>query len=92
MYIAHHDDGKGKWQSHEISLVMEEGDTVPNIFEGIYGYGETEEKAYQEFIKNISYIYSCIGNVMHQLTLYDLKSEECEISHHEVDYAGKIVE
>lgn len=92
MYIAHHDDGKGKWQSHEISLVMEEEDNIPNIFEGIYGYGETEEEAYHEFIKNISAIYSNIAKVMHQLTLYALKSEECEIPHHDVDYAGKIVE
>ena len=46
--IVHHDDGKEKWQSHEVYL------KYPITYEGFEfsqrGYGSTLEEAYQDFI------------------------------------------
>ena len=43
--LVHHNDGKGKWQSHEVSHTFFEN--VPT------GYGETYEEAYEEFKKHL---------------------------------------
>ena len=59
--LGHHDDGKGRWQSHEISLIEDEfynGDIdvySHNPFD-IYGYGETKEEALRDFMKKFKYI------------------------------------
>lgn len=57
--IAHHDDGKEKWQSHEISVINVVKDSNGEIdkyaydsgllFSEIYGYGETREEAFDDF-------------------------------------------
>ena len=43
--LVHHNDGKGKWQSHEVSHEFFE--EVPT------GYGETYEEAYKAFKENL---------------------------------------
>ena len=59
--LAYHNDGKQKWQSHEIYLKEDEfynnefGVLSHNPFD-IYGYGETKEEALEEFIKRFKYI------------------------------------
>lgn len=50
--LTHYNDGKEKWQSHEVSMTdktdLELGDFD---FASIYGYGETYEEALEEFKK-----------------------------------------
>ena len=46
--LVHHDDGKEKWQSHEVYLKYPEGEFVGMKFEG-RGYGETLEEAFEQF-------------------------------------------
>ena len=59
--LAYHDDGKQKWQSHEIYL--KEDDFYNDEFMvfshnpfDIYGYGESKEEALKEFIKKFKYV------------------------------------
>lgn len=46
--LVHHDDGKGKWQSHEVYLQYPEFSECLMKFEG-RGYGETLEEAFKDF-------------------------------------------
>ena len=59
--LAYHDDGKQKWESHEIYL--KEDDFYNNKYDvwshnlfNIHGYGETKEKALENFKKKFQYI------------------------------------
>ena len=59
--LAYHDDGKQKWQSHEIYL--KEDDFYNNEFNvwshnpfDVYGYGATKEEALADFKKKLQYI------------------------------------
>lgn len=45
--LTDYDDGKGKYQSHEVLLVYDDGDDVN--FSTILGYGETYEEGLQNF-------------------------------------------
>lgn len=51
--LGHYNDGKGKWQSHEI-IMLEDDLYNPEI--GIHyhacGYGSTKEEALNDFISN----------------------------------------
>lgn len=51
--LEHYDDGKGKYQSHEIHIINNEYNSDSNVFgydfHGIWGYGETKEEALQDF-------------------------------------------
>lgn len=59
--LKHYDDGKGKWQSHEISIAE---DQFANFDLGIYshdfsdiiGFGETKEEALDDFIRKFEYL------------------------------------
>lgn len=59
--MAYHNDGKQKWQSHEIYLKEDDfynsefGVFSHDIFD-IYGYGETKEEAIEEFKKKFQYV------------------------------------
>ena len=59
--LTHYDDGKGKYESHEIALReydfynTEEDIWSHNPFD-IYGYGETKEEAIEDFKKKFRYI------------------------------------
>ena len=59
--LAYHNDGKHKWQSHEIYL--KEDDFYNSEFDvfshdpfDICGYGETKEEALEEFKKKFQYV------------------------------------
>ena len=59
--LAYHDDGKQKWESHEIYL--KEDDFYNNEFDvwshnpfDVHGYGATKEEALNEFIKKFQYV------------------------------------
>lgn len=59
--MVYHNDGKQKWESHEIYL--KEDDFYNNEFGvwshnpfNIYGYGATKEEALEEFKKRFQYI------------------------------------
>lgn len=59
--LAHCDDGKGKFQSHEISLdktpfYNAEHDVCTHDIFDLIGYGETKEEALTDFKKKFSYV------------------------------------
>jgi hypothetical protein len=61
--LAHHDDGKKKWQSHEIRLFGEydikydpEVDLFSNNVFDVTGYGKTQEEALKDFTKKMTYL------------------------------------
>ena len=64
MEIVHYDDGKGKFQSHEIYLKEDPGfyNKDPEVFShdlsDLRGYGETKEEALQSFGKKLEYLMS----------------------------------
>lgn len=61
MFLIHHDDGKQKWQSHEVGIA--EKDFYDNEY-GIFshnfmdldGYGETREEALEDFKRKFRYL------------------------------------
>lgn len=61
LYLAHYDDGKKKYQSHEIYLLEKAlYNSDINIFSinpfDICGYGETKEEAFEEFKRKYDYV------------------------------------
>lgn len=59
--LIHCDDGKGKFQSHEISLdetpfYNAEHDVYTHDIFDLIGYGETKEEALADFKKKFSYV------------------------------------
>lgn len=60
--LAHHDDGKQKWQSHEIYLREDIGVCYPydlsghNIFLA-RGYGATKEEALNDLKNKLNFIF-----------------------------------
>ena len=60
--LAHCNDGKEKWQSHEI-CICEDGDfynsdvgVFSHDFYDITGYGETKEEAIEDFKRKFQYV------------------------------------
>lgn len=59
--LKHYDDGKQKWQSHEVSIIEENFYNVQydicshNPFD-IIGYGKTENEAMEDFKKKFFYV------------------------------------
>lgn len=59
--MTHHDDGKKKYQSHEISIRelnfynSEANLSTHNPFD-VYGYGETKEEAIEDFKNKFKYL------------------------------------
>lgn len=48
--LTHYNDGKGKWQSHEVSMTDKTDFGLEDFdFASIYGYGETYEEALEDF-------------------------------------------
>ena len=60
--VIHLDDGKGKWQSYEIYLDNEKGYLSSDIFD-ITGYGESKEKALEEFKRYLEQFTESINNL-----------------------------
>ena len=63
MKIAHHNDGKEKFQSHTCCL-FNDSDRYHNFdLTNIYGYGETKEEA----IENLEYLFEEISSELDRL-------------------------
>ena len=61
--LTHYDDGKSKYQSHEVSLNVPHGvnnkelhSYVEYDFSEITGYGETKEEALHDFMNKFNYM------------------------------------
>ena len=56
MKIAHHNEGKKKWESHTCYLFNDANDYHDFDITNIRGYGETKEEAVDNLKKNLSII------------------------------------
>lgn len=61
MFLTYHDDGKRKWQSHEVGIAEKDFyDNEYGIFShnpmDLIGYGETKEKALEDFKRKFQYL------------------------------------
>lgn len=72
IYLTHHDDGKGKLQSHEISIsetdfYNSEYDICSHNILAITGYGSTKEEAVEDFKRQFEYVlaeWNAFGNLL----------------------------
>ena len=88
--IAHYDDGKKKYQSHEIKLKEEnfynsEYDIFSHDIFDVTGYGETKEEALKDFMKKMNYIFEELKSLEKTLFETDLLTDNMI----EVDCFGK---
>ena len=58
MKIAHHNDGKEKWQSHNCYLFNAADDYHEFDITNIHGYGETKEEAVENLKKELKYYFN----------------------------------
>ena len=61
MNLTHHDDGKQRWQSHEVGLFEkdfynQDHDIFSHNFMDLTGYGETKEQAVADFKRKFRYL------------------------------------
>lgn len=61
MHLTHHDDGKQRWQSHEVGVTEQdfynqEHDIFSHNFMDLTGYGETKEQAVEDFKRKFRYL------------------------------------
>lgn len=87
--LTHYDDGKGKWQSHEVSMIDhdEYNDNGDFDFTNIYGYGEDYDEALKNFIEEFDKKYE-------QLTIFRARLNELEsglVTLYQVDCLKKII-
>ena len=48
--LTHNDDGKGKWQSHTVSMTDQDGKYLSDFnFSDLLGFGETYNEALEDF-------------------------------------------
>lgn len=87
--LGHNDDGKGKWQSHTISLLDSDKFNCNGVYShnpfDIYGYGATKEEALKEFMEKFQY-------VMDELKAFETMLFDTNIITDNivsVDYAGR---
>ena len=58
MKIAHHNDGKEKWESHTCYLFNDANDYHDFDITNIRGYGETKEEAINNLKKELEYYFN----------------------------------
>lgn len=61
MNLTHHDDGKQRWQSHEVGISEKvffnpEHEVFSHNFMDLTGYGETKEQAVADFKRKFRYL------------------------------------
>ena len=93
LVLLHYDDGKEKWESHEVSAGVY--DTENNELQNyslidICGYGETRLEALKEFKKGLDDLILTISN-FEKIVSETIKKEEIgePVSYVEVDCCGK---
>lgn len=85
--MVHYDDGKGKWQSHEIRIRDARQFTWPDVDPfNIIGYGETKEEALRDFAEKF---VQCLDVFLAYKTL--LLEAGNEINMTEVDCCGNAI-
>lgn len=99
MKIGHYDDGKGKHQSHEISLVKDSEYEVPERLrkEEIYnmdifqltGYGATKKEAIENFCNKAELIIDELEAM--KFMLRELAAGSCKFDLVEIDCTGEEV-
>ena len=93
MHLTHHDDGKQRWQSHEVGITEQdfynqEHDIFSHNFMDLIGYGETKEQAVEDFKRKFRYLLD-EWNAFAKLLL---DSDVVENEMIEVDCFGKPIE
>ena len=58
MKIAHHNDGKEKWELHTCYLFNDANDCHDFDITNIHGYGETKEEAVDNLRKELEYYFN----------------------------------
>ena len=85
MKIAHHNDGKEKWQSHTCYL-FNDVDGCPGFdITNIYGYGGTKEEAVENLKKELEYYF----NALHALERMLYETDVLDNDIIEVDCLGR---
>ena len=89
--LTHHDDGKGKCQSHEISI--SESDFYNSEYDifshnpfDITGYGSTKEEAMEDFKRKFEYVlaeWNAFGKI--------LSNPATQLNTIEIDYLGNSI-
>lgn len=86
-YLTHNDDGKGKWQSHNVSF-HEELDRFPYVD----GYGFTKEEAFEDFKKNLNERLAKFTDFCNKVNAFQFDAESNPIVMYEVDWAGRLLD
>lgn len=93
MVLAHYNDGKEKYQSHEIyfkedpHFYHQETGLFSHNLSDIRGYGETKEEALDDFKKKFDYIMyemKAIENLLHGSDVYTNSMIEVDCSGNEI--------
>lgn len=85
MKIAHHNDGKEKWQSHICYLFNDANDYPEFDITNIHGYGETKEEAIKNLKKKLEYYF----NELHVLERMLYETDVLDNDIIEVDCLGR---
>ena len=89
MKIAHHNDGKEKWESHTCYLFNDSDAYHKFDITNIRGYGETKEEAIQNLKKELEYYFNelhalekcftkqmCLTTILSKLIAWGRKLDE----------------
>lgn len=94
--LAHYDDGKQKYQSHEISIFDkcddycdETGTFGIHDLAAIVGYGESEEQARKDFIDKFNSAFEQLKEFHRKLNSDDTENDA--INQIEVNYSGELI-
>ena len=85
MKIAHHNDGKEKWESHTCYLFNDSDVYHEFDITNIRGYGETKEEAVQNLKKELE----CYFNEIHELEKMLYETDVLNNDIIEVDCLGR---
>lgn len=85
MKIAHHNDGKEKWQSHTCYLFNDANDYPEFDITNIHGYVETKEEAIKNLKKELEYYF----NELHALEKMLYETDMLDNNTIEVDCLGR---
>jgi hypothetical protein len=88
MKIAHHNDGKEKWQSHTCYLFNDADEHHNFDITNVYGHGETKEEAIENLKKELEYYFNEL-NALEKM-LYETDALDNDIV--EVDCLGRKIE
>lgn len=83
--IAHHNDGKEKWESHTCYLFNDANDYLEFDITNIRGYGETKEEAVENLKTDLEYYF----NELHALEKMLYETDVLDNDIIEVDCLGR---